>query len=451
MKLVTRVDEAVNRQNIPPGSRIYVSGNAATPQVLLRELSRNENITDVELLSLLLLGELDSLFCEECCERITHRVLFSSGLSRAALNSGQAMYQLMHLSDIPRQLRNYLRPDIAFVSVSGPDKGGNYSLGTTVEGVLAAIETAKASGGLVIAERNAQMPFILGSTVPAEMIDFVIDTDYQLPLNPSHRPDERAERIGRLIAERYIHDGCTLQFGIGEIPEAVTDAILAKGVRDLGVHTELFATAMRKLVNAGVITNKYSRRNFSVSTLFLAENQEGYDWFGMNSSIQSRPCDLTNSILHIAGEPKMVAINSAIGVDLHGNIWADSLNANQIYSGIGGQSDFLRGAYLSEGGVPIIGLKASTNSGKSKILEKSPEGVTVTAIAADPVVIVTEYGAFDPRGLSICEHAVGIAHLAEPQLRDDLLRHIYESDRFHKPRQALKDNRPKGFTAFEDI
>jgi 4-hydroxybutyrate CoA-transferase len=451
MKLVKRVEEAVNNQTIPPGSRIYVSGNAATPQVLLQELSRNENITDVELYGILLLGEIDRLFCRECCDRITHRVLFNSSHSRAALNSGRAMYQLMHLSDVPRQLRSHLRPNIALVSVSGPDKGSNYSLGTTVEGVLAAIETAKASGGLVIAERNAHMPFVLGSTVTAEMIDLLIDTSYQLPLNPSQQPDERARRIGQIIAELYIENGCTLQYGIGEIPEAVTDAILAKGYQDLGIHTELFATAMRRLVDEGVITNKYSRRKFSISTLFLADSREGYDWMDMNSSIQSRPCDLTNSILHIAREPKMVAINSAIGVDLHGNIWADSLNANEIYSGIGGQCDFLRGAYLAEGGVPIIGLKSSTNSGKSKILEKSPEGVSVTAIAADPVVIVTEYGAFDPRGLSICEHAVGIAHLAEPHFRDNLLRHIYESDRFHKPRQALKDNRPKGFTAFEDL
>ncbi len=147
----------------------------------------------------------------------------------------------------------------------------------------------------------------------------------------------------------------------------------------------------------------------------------------------------------------MVAINSAIGVDLHGNIWADSLNATQIYSGIGGQSDFLRGAYLSEGGVPIIALKSSTSEGSPKILDKSPEGISATATAADPVVIVTEHGAFDPRGLSICERAVGIAHLAEPEVRERLLKHIYDSPRFHTPRQSLNDRRPKGFFPCEDL
>jgi acyl-CoA hydrolase len=427
MKVVTRVEEAVNSTNIPPGSRIYSAGNATTPRILLQQLSRDESIRNVELLGVLLLGEIDALFSQECCNRVTHRVIFNSEHSRVAVNNDLAMYQLLHLSDIPGQLRNYIPPNVAFISVSGPDNGGNYSLGPAVEGVLAAIQVAKANGGIVIAERNARMPFVLGTTITAGMIDFLIDTEYELPINPSHEPDERGKRIGKIVAQLYIHDGCTLQFGIGEVPEAVTNALFEKGVKDLGIHTELFATAMRKLVEAGVVTNKYLERDFSIATLFLAESEEGYNWLDYNSSVQGRPCDLTNNILNIARVPNMVAINSAIGVDLHGNIWADSLNANNIYSGIGGQSDFLRGAYLSEGGVPIIALKSTTARGLSKILARSPEGISASAIAADPVIIVTEHGAFDPRGLSICEHAVGIAHLAEPDVREALLKHIYES------------------------
>jgi len=451
MKIATRPDEAVNDFIIPPGSRIYSSGNAATPQVLLKQIVEDKNIKDVELLGALLLGEIDSLFSKECCDRVTHRVIFNSAHSRAAVNNDWAMYQLMHLSDIPWQLRQYIKPNVALISVSGPDNGGNYSLGTAVEAVLAGIETVKANGGVVIAERNARMPFILGTTITAEAIDYLIDTDYELPINPSQKPDDRARKIGKLIAQLYIHDGCTLQYGIGQVPEAVTDAVIEKGVKDLGIHTELFATAMKKLVDAGVVTNKYSERNFSISTVFLATSEKEYEWFNYNSSVQSRPCDVTNSILNIAREPNMVAINSAIGIDLHGNIWADSLNANEIYSGIGGQSDFLRGAHLSKDGVPLIGLKATTSKGETKILAKCPEGVSSTAIAADPVVIVTEYGTFDPRGLSICEHAVGIAHLAEPSVREELLKYIFESDRFHKPRQALNDRKPKGFFPYEDL
>jgi acyl-CoA hydrolase len=127
------------------------------------------------------------------------------------------------------------------------------------------------------------------------------------------------------------------------------------------------------------------------------------------------------------------------------------LNAREIYSGIGGQADFLRGAHLSRGGVPIIGLKSTTAKGETKILNKCPEGITTTAIPADPVVIVTEHGAFDPRGLSICEHAVGIAHLAKPEVREELLKYIFECERFHKPRQALHDRKPKGFFPYEDL
>lgn len=451
MKVVTKVEEAINSTNLPPRSRIYSAGNAATPQVLLQQLSLDESIRDVELFGVLLLGEIDALFSKECCNRVTHRVIFNSKHSRDAVNNELAMYQLIHLSDIPKQLRRYIMPNVAFISVSGPDNGGNYSLGASVEGVLAAIQVAKANGGIVIAERNSRMPFVLGTTITAEMIDFLIDTEYELPINPSHEADVRSKRIGKIIAQLYIHDGSTLQFGIGVVPEVVTEAVLEKGVKDLGIHTELFATAMRNLVKAGVVTNKYLETDFSIATLFLAESEEGYNWLNYNSSVQSRPCDVTNNIMNIARAPNMVAINSAIGVDLHGNIWADSLNARNIYSGIGGQSDFLRGAYLSENGVPIIAMKSTTEKGLSKIMSKSPEGISATAIAADPVVIVTEYGAFDPRGLSICEHAVGIAHLAELDVREKLLKHIYESDRFHKPRQALSDRRPKGFIPFEDV
>ncbi len=155
--------------------------------------------------------------------------------------------------------------------------------------------------------------------------------------------------------------------------------------------------------------------------------------------------------MYISAQPKMTAINSAMGVDLHGNIWADSLDARKIYSGIGGQADFLRGSYLSEGGTPIIAMKSTTDKGHHKIMDKCPEGITTTAIAADPIVIVTENGAFNPRGLNIAEHAIGIAHLAAPEQRDHLLKTIYESKAFHKPRQALKEVSPKGFVAYDKV
>ena len=451
MKKVRNPEDVINNKLIKPGSRIYVSGNAATPQRLLAALATDESIRQVELIGVLLLGDIDPLFSEAASRRITHRVIFNGPASRKAINQGRAKYQLFHLSEIPRQIRHHLMPDVAMISVSGPDTGGNYSLGTTVESVLAAVETVKRNGGSVIAERNARMPFVLGCTIPHDIIDYMVDTDYPLPVSPVKAPDEASRRIGRTIARHFVEDGATLQYGIGQVPEAVTDAILAKGVKDLGIHTELFSDAMQRLVEFGVVSNRctFTHANFAMSTIFLSGSQEGYDWLDQNSSVQSRPCDFTNNILNIARQPRMVAINGAIGVDLHGNIWADSLQARKIYSGVGGQSDFLRGASLSNGGVPIIAMKSTTSDGTSKIVDKCPEGITTTAIAADQVVIVTEYGAFEPRGLAFSERAVAIAHLAEPEVRGQLLKEIYDSPVWHHPTEALKDGAPKGFIPYE--
>ena len=295
------------------------------------------------------------------------------------------------------------------------------------------------------------MPFILGTTLDESEIDFLIDTDYPLPVIPYLRPDEIDRKIGRMITELYISDGATLQYGIGKVPEAVTDAVIEKGIRDIGIYTELFTDSMQKLIEKKIVTNKYSDVNFSISSIFLANDKRGYDWLDYNSSVQSRPCNFTNNILRIALQHKMVAINSAIGVDLHGNIWADSLKGRQIYSGIGGQADFLRGSVLSKNGYAIIAMDSMTNNGISKIIDMCPEGITTTAIAADPVILVTENGAFNPMGLNLVEHAIGIAHLAAPHFRDDLLRKIYDSPEFYKSKEALSEKRPKGFIPYEAI
>ncbi|BBO69313.1 4-hydroxybutyrate CoA-transferase [Desulfosarcina alkanivorans] len=453
MKIVKNVEDMVNKALLPPGSRIYASGNAATPQVLFRQLAADTAIRDVTMMGVLFLGDVAELFDEAACRRITHRIIFNSHHTREAANRGWAKYQLMHLGDIPMQVRDYLNPDVAMLTVAGPDNGGNYSLGTTVEGVMAAVETVRANKGLILAERNARMPFVLGDTVPGSWIDYLLDTDYPLPVSPVQPPDEPARRIGRIIAGLYVRDRCTIQYGIGQVPEAVTDAILEKGVKDLGIHTELFADAMRRLVDEGVVTNRYTstRNKFSIASIFLASDREGYDWLNYNSAVQSRPSDYTNSILTIANQPNMVSINSAIGVDLHGNIWADSMKARQIYSGVGGQCDFIRGANLSRGGVPIIALKSLTAKGLSKIVDMCPEGITTTAIAADPVVIVTENGAFDPRGLSISERAVGIAHLASPSVKDELLKKICDSPEFHHEKGALTGGVPRGFHPYDRV
>lgn len=456
MKIIKSAAEAVNADIIKPGSVIYCAGNAATPQVLLGQLARDLSIKKVALYSVLLLGDgLKPLFSKERCQTLTHRVIFNSNLTRQAVNNGWAKYHPMHLSEIPRYARRPNGPNMVMCTVSGPDPGGNYSLGTTVEAVIAAIQSTRRQGGVVIAEKNAQMPFVLGTTIPERYIDYLLETDYPLPISPVSQPDDRAIRIGEIIAALYIQDGSgdepgsTLQYGIGEVPEAVTEAIIRKGVSDLGIHTELFASGMRKLVEKGVVTNRWKEKiNFSVSSIFLAESKAGYDWLHYNSSVQSRPCDYTNSVFEIAEQPRMVTINGAIGIDLQGNIWADSLDARKIYSGVGGQSDFIRGAQYSPGGLAIIAMKSTTGEGISKIVDRCPAGITTTSIPADQTIIVTEYGAFDPRRLSLGERAVGIAHLASPENREGLLRIIHEDPSFHKPDLTEHKGIP-GFVPYE--
>jgi 4-hydroxybutyrate CoA-transferase len=457
MKIVSSVAEAVDSSTLRPGSVVYTSGNAAAPQVLLGQIAKDTSIKGVSIYGVLLLGEgLHPLFTKERCRDITHRVIFASYLTREAINNGWAFYHPMHLSEIPKYMKLRMKPNVALISVAGPDIGGRYSLGTTVEGVLSAVEYCNATGGIVIAERNRQMPFVLGTTIAEDNIDYIVETDYPLPTSPIKKPDEVATHIGEIITALYIEDGSgdtpgsTLQYGIGEVPEAVTTAILNKGVRDLGIHTELFAGALARLVVAGAVSNKWKKHlNFSVSSIFLASNQADYDWMSQNSAIQSRPSNYTNSVFKIAEHPKMVAINSAIGVDLHGNIWADSLDARKIYSGVGGQSDFIRGAQYSDGGVAIIALKSTTKNGMSKIVDRSPAGITTTAIPADQVILVTENGAFDRRGLSLGERAIGIAHLAQPEHRERLLKIIADDPAFHKPAHVFTKG-IAGFTSYED-
>jgi len=456
MKRVANVEDVINSRVIKPGSVIYSSGNAATPQVLLEQLARDTKIKNVDLFGILLLGDrIKPLFSEERCKTLTHRVIFNSHLSREAVNKGWAKYNPMHLREVPRYLAGRRGVNVVLLSVSGPDNGGNYSLGTTVEGVLAAIRVAQKKDGVVIAERNRQMPFVLGTTVSANDIDYLVDSDYDLPASPVREPDDLAMKIGEIIAALYIQDGrgtnpgSTLQYGIGEVPEAVTEAIIRKGVGDLGIHTELFAGAMRRLIKKGVVTNRWKKNvNFAVSSIFLAEDEAGYDWLDYNSSVQSRPSDYTNSVFKIAEQPNMVSINSAIGVDLHGNIWADSLEARKVYSGVGGQSDFIRGAQYSEGGIAIIALKSITRDGISKIIDRAPAGITTTATPADRVILVTEQGAFDPKRLSLGERAVGIAHLANPEEREKLLKIIHDNPAFHKPPSCVSEA-CRGFTPYK--
>ena len=200
MKIVKNAKDIINSTYIKQGSVIYTAGNAAAPQTLLKQLARDPYIYNIELLSVLLLGDVEELFTEMACQKIKHRIIFSGPYSREPLNKGMATYQLMHLSDIPKQVIKYIKPNICMFTVSGPDNGGNYSYGTTVEGVQSAVHAIRENGGIIIVERNKQMPFVLGTTIHESEIDFMLDTDYSLPVSPVHKPDAVARRIFAMVS-----------------------------------------------------------------------------------------------------------------------------------------------------------------------------------------------------------------------------------------------------------
>ena len=205
MKVISKPEDAINSTNIKPGSVIYASGNAAPAQELLLQLARDLTIKDIDLYSILLLGErLKPLFSEERCQSLTHRVIFNSHLTRRAVNKGWAKYHPMHLSEVPKYIRTHVKPNIVILTVSGPDPAGNYSLGTTVEGVPAAIQAARRQGGLIIAEHNRQMPFVLGSTIPRDYIDYLLEKasiEEIICIETENKIEcELAQRLGNILA-----------------------------------------------------------------------------------------------------------------------------------------------------------------------------------------------------------------------------------------------------------
>lgn len=465
------LDDALNIDTIKPKdgrkAEIYFSGNAATPKFLLEKLVEITQSGELPkdfaniygVLPLMNKGDLvNELFLPPVTSSIRPNMFFPGPLVREAINSGRAYYQNKHLSDIADNLINSIRPNVVLLTVNGPDNGGNYSLGTTVEGVLAAVHYAHENGGVVIAEMNHNMPKINGSTIPEKMINFLIESNNPLPISPVKSPDERAKKIGEIIAALYIHNNSCIQYGIGEVPEAVSDAILLKGVKELGIHTELFADAMIRLHQAGIVTNEHKKFDIGISTssIFLAKDKKGYEWLGDNACVQSKPSEYTNNILIIAQQPNMVSINGAIAVDLNGAVCADMARNRYIINGTGGWVNFNTGAYLSDGGTPIVALKSTTlRRGEeiSKIVDSLESGINHTGRSVDPFVIVTEHGAVDKKYLSHGQFALAIAYLAGPtEYRENLLRIIYDSKSpFTHPSKPLKDNEyPKGFIPYAD-
>ena len=412
MRIVTAA-EAVS--GIASRQQIYLQCAAATPSVLLDALvARASELSDVSIVHLHCEGPGPHL-APEMAPHFRHRALFIGPNARAAIAEGRADYVPTFLSDVPRLFDSGLLPlDAVFVNATPPDAHGFCSLGTSVEAMHAAIRSARQ----VIVQFNTAMPRTLGdSFIHVSQIDLAIECDappYEHPVGPI---GDVERRIGEYVAE-LVPDGATLQLGIGAIPAATALALRDK--RDLGVHTEMFTDPIVDLVEAGVITGARKERNRGkIVTAFVMGSRRLYDFVNDNPMVEMRPVDFTNDTHVIRSFSRMVAINSAIEVDLTGQVVADSIG-HRLYSGVGGQMDFIRGAGLATEGRAIIALPSMARGGQSRIVASLQEGAGVVTTRAHVRTVVTEWGVAELFGKSLRERAAALIGIAHPDVRDAL-------------------------------
>ena len=414
---VTTAEEAVKQ--IQSGMRIFLTGNCSVPQVVLSALvARASEVDNVEIIQVLSIGSTEYV-SQEMVGHLRVNTLFISDNVRDAVNQGRADFTPTHLSEIPRLFSSGVLPlDIALIQVSLPDEHGFCSFGVEVGVTKTAAQHAK----IVIAEVNPQMPRTLGdSFIHVGKIDHIVPVSYPLPEVSMGEPTELSKKIGQHVAG-LIENGSTLQLGIGTIPNGVLHYLRDK--RDLGIHSELFSDGVVDLYEAGVVTNeKKTLHPGKMIAGFLLGTRRLYEFVDNNPIVELHPTEYVNDSYIIAQNDKMVAINSAIEVDLTGQICADSVGT-RLYSGTGGQLDFIRGAARSKGGKPIIALPSVTvtSSGQrySKIVPTLKLGAGVVTTRSDVHFIVTEYGVADLYGKSIRQRARALIEIAHPEMQEDL-------------------------------
>ena len=407
---------------ITSGMHVFVHGAAATPTPLLEALAGRADLDDVRLYHLHTNGP--ARFAEpECRGRLRSISLFTGAPVRAAIERGDADFIPIFLSDIPSLfLQRQVPLDVALLQVSPPDAHGYCTLGTSVDTALAASQAAR----YIVAEINEQMPRTLGNTlVPFSRIHAFIRTSRPLHERPAEPPGPVEEQIGEHVAA-LVDDGATLQMGIGAIPDATLQRLTHKV--DLGVHTEMFSDGLIDLVEAGAITNRLKGvHRGRIVTSFVLGSRRLYDFVNDNPLVEFHPCDRTNDTAIIRLNDKVTAINSAIEIDLSGQVVADSMGF-RIFSGIGGQMDFIRAAALSEGGKPIIALPSTAKQGTiSRIVPAIAPGAGVVTTRGHVHWVVTEYGAVNLFGQTLRQRAEALIGIAHPDMRGDLRRAFAET------------------------
>ena len=420
-KKVVTLEEAVSV--VKSGDRIYISGNAATPTLLAGGLAkRKDELLNVEVNHILVLGE-DPLSSPGMEEHFRHNSLFVGSADRQAIQEGRSDYVPVHLSEIPGLFVDQIIPiDVAFVHLSQPDEHGFMSFGVECAASKAAAENAK----LVVAQVNDRMPRTLGDVfIHVSRVHKVVECSEPLKTLKEGDSSELERRIASHITD-LVEDGSTLQLGIGGIPDAVL--ALLEGKKDLGIHTEMVSDGVVKAIDRGIITNqKKTLHPGKVIATFVLGSDGLYDYVHNNPLFEMHPCNYTNNPFIISQNVKMVAINSAIEVDITGQVCSDSIGS-RIYSGFGGQVDFIRGAGYSKGGKPIIALPATTKNGEiSRIVPQLKQGAGVVTTRADVHYVVTEFGVASLHGRNLRQRAEALISIAHPKFHGELERLLRKS------------------------
>ena len=405
---------------IKSGDRVYLHGMAAVPQALIRGLLANApRLKNVTLIQLHTEGAAE--YTQPQYEGIFRvDALFVSPNLRKAVEEGRADYVPIFLSEIPSFLSNVLPVDVALIHVSPPDRHGFCSLGVSVEAARAAVLAAR----IVIAQVNPRMPRTHGDgLIHVSNINRLVACEDEIPEAQASAFSETEEKIGRYCAG-LIEDRATLQLGIGAIPNAVLSSLGTH--KDLGIHTEMFSDGVIELVENGVITGRYKKVHpGKIVSTFVLGTRKLYDFVDDNPQVSLLDVGYVNDSAVIRRNPKTTAINSAIEVDLTGQVCADSIG-HKIYSGVGGQMDFMRGASLSEGGKPIIALPSTTSKGVSRIVPILQPGAGVVTTRAHVHYVVTEFGVANLYGKNLRERAKALIGIAHPDYRERLERQACE-------------------------
>jgi 4-hydroxybutyrate CoA-transferase len=404
---------------VKSGNRVVFSHACGEPRLLPGALvGRAKQLKDVEIVHMVPMGE--ALYCRpEYAKSFRHIALFSGAPTREAIWDNRGDYIPYVFSEIPFLFNSTLPVDVAMVSVSPPDNNGFCSLGVSVDYTKSAVESAKT----VIAEVNKTMPRTHGdSFIHASDIDYFVEVDVPIAELKSVELTEVEKNIGKHVAE-LIDDGCCLQLGIGGIPDAVL--FYLTDFKDLGIHSEMISDGVKNLVEKGVITGRRKTlHKGKIIVNFLMGTRGFYNWADDNPNIEMRTVDYTNNPYIIAQNKKMIAINSALEVDLLGQVCADTLGARQ-FSGVGGQLDFVRGARLSEGGKAIIALPSSAK-GASRIVPTLKTGAAVTTSRNDVDYVVTDFGIASLKGKTVRERMRSLINIAAPEAREELMRKAFE-------------------------